>query len=129
MLRDGRNVSTFPAAEVDDHRLAELMTGNRIEHRVTARQLEDRRPLLEIRGATRAGEFEDVTFTPHEGEVLGLIGLLGAGRTELALALFGMSRLDRGELAFAAVTVSLRRIRAPSRRVLPMSRRIGSRAA
>jgi simple sugar transport system ATP-binding protein len=57
VLRDGRNVGTFPAAEVDDHRLAELMTGNRIEHRVTARQLEDRRPLLEIRGATRTGEF------------------------------------------------------------------------
>jgi simple sugar transport system ATP-binding protein len=106
VLRDGRNVGTFPAAEVDDHRLAELMSGNRIEHRVTARQLEDRRPLLEIRGATRAGEFEDVTFTLHEGEVLGLIGLLGAGRTELALALFGMSRLDRGELIVEGRSVS-----------------------
>jgi simple sugar transport system ATP-binding protein len=99
VLRDGRNVGTFPAAEVDDHRLAELMTGNRIEHRITARQLEDRHPILEIRGATRAGEFEDVTFDLRRGEVLGLTGLLGAGRTELALALFGMSRLERGALA------------------------------
>jgi simple sugar transport system ATP-binding protein len=98
VLRDGRNVGTFPAAEVDDHRLAELMTGNRIEHKVTARPLEHRRPVLEARGATRRGEFEDITFALHEGEVLGLIGLLGAGRTELALALFGMSRLDRGGL-------------------------------
>jgi simple sugar transport system ATP-binding protein len=99
VLRDGRNVGTFPAADLDDHRLAELMTGNRIEHKVSARPLEQRRPILEVRGATRIGEFEDVTFTVHEGEVLGLTGLLGAGRTELALALFGMSRLDRGELA------------------------------
>jgi simple sugar transport system ATP-binding protein len=55
-------------------------------------------PTLEVRGATRAGEFEEVSFTLHRGEVLGLIGLLGAGRTELAMALFGMSGLDRGEL-------------------------------
>ena len=54
-LRDGRNVGTFPAAEVDDHRLAELMTGNRIEHRVTARQLEDRRPCLRSAGDARRG--------------------------------------------------------------------------
>ena len=107
VLRDGRNVGTFPPADIDDHRLAELMTGNRIEHRVTARHLEDRRPILELRGATRAGEFEDVTFTLHQGEVLGLTGLLGAGRTELALALFGMSRLDRGALAVDGRAVSL----------------------
>src|SRR5699024_1365331 len=43
--------------------------------------------------------FEDVSLTIHEGEILGLIGLLGAGRTELALALFGMSRLDSGRIA------------------------------
>jgi simple sugar transport system ATP-binding protein len=96
VLRDGRKVGTFPASEVNDHRLAELMTGNRIEHRIVARQFEDRKPIIEVRGIARAGEFEDVSFTLHRGEVLGLTGLLGAGRTELALALFGMSRLDRG---------------------------------
>jgi simple sugar transport system ATP-binding protein len=99
VLRDGRNVGTFPAADVNDHRLAELMTGNRIEHKIAARPIDRRRPVLDVRGATRVGEFEDVTFALHQGEVLGLIGLLGAGRTELALALFGMSRLDRGDLA------------------------------
>ncbi len=98
VLRDGRKVGTFSADEVDDHRLAELMTGNRIEHSIPDHQFADRRPVLEIRGAKRAGEFEDVSFTLHGGEVLGLIGLLGSGRTELALALFGMSRLDRGEV-------------------------------
>src|SRR5262245_22868733 len=73
VLRDGRNVGTFPASEIDDHRLAELMTGHRIEHRLAARHLEDRRAVLEVRGATRVGEFEDVSFTLHQGEVLGLI--------------------------------------------------------
>lgn len=98
VLRDGRLVGTFAASEIDDHRLAELMTGNRIEHKVTARTLGERPAVFEVLGATRAGEFEDVSFTLHAGEVLGVTGLLGAGRTELALALFGMNRLDRGEL-------------------------------
>jgi simple sugar transport system ATP-binding protein len=98
VLRDGQMVGTFAASEIDDHRLAELMTGNRVEHNVTARSLGGRNPVLEVRGASRAGEFEDVSFTLHEGEVLGLTGLLGAGRTELALALFGMNRLEAGEL-------------------------------
>jgi simple sugar transport system ATP-binding protein len=98
VLRDGRKVGTYPAREISNRRLAELMTGESIEQRVAARPLADARPVLEVRGATRAGEFEDVSFTLHAGEILGLIGLLGAGRTELALALFGMSKLDRGEI-------------------------------
>ena len=99
VLRDGRKVGTFPAAEIDDNRLSELMTGESLEHTLSARPTSGRRRVLEVSGASRAGEFEDVSFTIHEGEILGLIGLLGAGRTELALALFGMSRLDSGEIA------------------------------
>jgi simple sugar transport system ATP-binding protein len=107
VLRDGRKVGTFPASEIDNHRLAELMTGSRIEHKVQARQ-ELRRPVLEVRNATRAGEFEDVSFVLHAGEILGLTGLLGAGRTELALALFGMSPLERGAILVDGAPVRLR---------------------
>jgi len=98
VLRDGHKVGTYPANEINEHRLTELMTGESILHEVNARQLEDRRPALEVRGATRTDEFEDVSFTLHAGEILSIIGLLGAGRTELALSLFGMTRLQRGEI-------------------------------
>jgi simple sugar transport system ATP-binding protein len=98
VLRDGRKLGTFPGAEIDDHWLAELMTGERIEHTLSAKPTSGRRRVLEVSGISRAGEFEDISFTLHEGEILGLIGLLGAGRTELALALFGMSKLDGGEV-------------------------------
>lgn len=108
VLRDGRKVGTVPASEIDDQRLAELMTGDRIEHKILARPLEDRRPVLEVRGATRAGEFADISFTLHAGEVLGLTGLLGAGRTELALALFGMTSLERGDVLMDEVPMKLR---------------------
>jgi simple sugar transport system ATP-binding protein len=108
VLRDGRKVGTFPASEIDQHRLAELMTGESIKHAVRGRSLAARRPALEVRDATRAGEFEGVSFTLHQGEVLGLIGLLGAGRTELALALFGMTRLDRGEILVEGTPIPMR---------------------
>ena len=98
VLRDGEKVGTFPGAGIDDRRLAELMTGESIDHKLSARPIAGSKATLEVSGACRAGEFADVSFTVHEGEVLGLIGQLGAGRTELALALFGMSRLDRGEV-------------------------------
>jgi simple sugar transport system ATP-binding protein len=111
VLRDGRKVGTFPAAAIDDNRLSELMTGESIEHTLSARPTSGRRRVLEVNGASRAGEFEDVSFTIHEGEILGLIGLLGAGRTELALTLFGMSRLDSGE-----ISVDGRRLRSSSNR-------------
>ena len=48
-----------------------------------------------MQGLDRAGEYEDVTFDVHAGEILGLTGLLGSGRTELALSLFGMNPPDR----------------------------------
>ena len=108
VLRDGRKVATLPVSEVDDHRLSELMTGSRFEHKVNARRLEDREPVLEARGATRSGEFIDISFTLHAGEVLGLTGLLGAGRTELALALFGMTVLERGAVLIDGIRLLLR---------------------
>jgi rhamnose transport system ATP-binding protein len=54
--------------------------------------------LLEVRGLTRAGEFRDVSFTVRAGEILGLAGLVGAGRTEIARVLFGISRPSGGEV-------------------------------
>lgn len=98
VLRDGRKVGTFAKGEVDARRIGELMTGLAIEHKVTARDTAAAAPLLDVRGLTRAGEYEDASFTLRRGEVLGLTGLLGAGRTELALSLFGMTRPDAGEI-------------------------------
>lgn len=98
VLRDARKVGTYVAKEVDSKRLAELMTGLKIEHKIVARDMTSAKPLLEARGLTRWGEYEEASFTLHAGEILGLTGLLGAGRTELALTLFGMSRPDAGEI-------------------------------
>lgn len=108
VLRDGRKIGTFEADTVDAHRLAFLMTGQRFEYAVKAAPGSGLRPVLEVRGLTRAGDFYDIDLTIGAGEVVGLTGLLGAGRTELALALFGMNPPDAGQITVNGQPVQLR---------------------
>ncbi|MEL7150846.1 MAG: ATP-binding cassette domain-containing protein, partial [Pseudomonadota bacterium] len=68
-------------------------------------------PVLEIQGLTRHGEFQDVSLTIRRGEVLGLTGLIGAGRTELAHALIGMSAPDAGDVRLEGAPVRFASIR------------------
>jgi simple sugar transport system ATP-binding protein len=100
ILRDGRKVGDFPASELDDAKLTYLMTGQRIEY-TPYRVAEDKKaaaPPMEVRGLTRKGQFQDVSFSLWPGEILGLTGLIGSGRTELALALFGLNPPDAGQI-------------------------------
>lgn len=109
VLRDGRRIGTFDAAAVDAARLAELMTGESFTYGVQPPLPAP--PVLEVQGLTRAGDFYDVSLTIGAGEVLGLVGLLGAGRTELALSLFGMNPPDAGTVRLDGSVVDLRRNR------------------
>jgi simple sugar transport system ATP-binding protein len=108
VMRDGRKVGTFPVAEVTERRIASLMTGLDIATGIVARDMTAAPPLLEARNLTRRGQYHDVSFLLRRGEVLGLTGLLGAGRTELALTLFGMTRPDSGRIVIDGREVSLR---------------------
>ena len=98
VMRDGRMVGTFPVGEVDQRRIGHLMTGLEIEHPIVARDMGAAPPLLTVEELSRRGEFADVSLTLRKGEVLGLIGLLGSGRTEVALTLFGMNRAEGGRI-------------------------------
>ncbi|MDQ0394162.1 sugar ABC transporter ATP-binding protein [Labrys monachus] len=108
VMRDGRKVGTWPVGEVDQRRIANLMTGLDIAHEVVARDMDAAPPLLEVRNLTREGEYADVSFTLRRGEVLGITGLLGAGRTELALSLFGMTQPESGTIALEGRQLKLR---------------------
>lgn len=98
VIRDGRKMGTWPASEMDSHRLTELMTGLKLDYALKPPLKQDARTLLEVEDLSRAGQYQNVSFTLREGEVLGLCGLLGSGRTELALSLFGMTRPDSGKI-------------------------------
>jgi simple sugar transport system ATP-binding protein len=98
VLRDGRYVGTFPTEGMTQTRLTELMTGQTFDHDVRAADRSAAPVVLEVRNLTRRGEYEDISLTVRRGEVVGITGRLGAGRTELALSLFGMTRPDAGTI-------------------------------
>jgi simple sugar transport system ATP-binding protein len=106
VMRDGKKVGTFAASDVSAKKIGELMTGRIFEGHVAARDMNAAPPLLEVQHLTRRGEYENISFVLHKGEVLGITGLLGAGRTELALSLFGMTRPDSGTIAVEGRRVS-----------------------
>lgn len=111
VLRDGIKVGTYPSAELDDEKLTMLMTGKKLEYGKyqTAPPLEH--PLLEARHLSKGGNFKDINFRLYAGEILGITGLLGSGRTELALALFGANGADSGEILLDGKPVNIGSIR------------------
>ncbi len=99
VLRDGALVGVFPVEGMTQSRVTELMTGRNFDSAVIASDHDNERVVLSVKRLSRAREFEDISFELRQGETLGITGLLGAGRTELALALFGMHRPQSGEIA------------------------------
>ena len=98
VLRDGRNAGSYPTAGMTQTRLAGIMTGQTFEPAVRARDLSRQKVRLAVEQLSRGREYAAISFRIHSGEILGLCGRLGAGRTELALSLFGMTRPDRGAI-------------------------------
>lgn len=99
VLRDGALVASGPKPEFTLPRLVSLMVGRELEQVFPSRSAAPAaEPLLEVRSLTQPGVVEDISFTLHRGEVLGLAGLMGSGRTELARILFGLDPYRRGEI-------------------------------
>jgi simple sugar transport system ATP-binding protein len=108
VLRDGRLVGVYPTKGMTQAHLSELMTGKMLSHAIVARDHSAAPTLLSVSGLTRRGEYHDVSFSVRRGETVGLTGLLGAGRTELALAIFGMRRPEGGTITVDGVRVNPR---------------------
>ena len=100
VLRDGKKVGTFPSGELDDEKLTHLMTGKKVTYLPFQPLTQAEKPVLEVQNLSKHGNFKDISFKLYPGEILGLTGLLGSGRTELALALFGVNQPDSGEIWF-----------------------------
>ncbi len=101
VLRNGKLVGTEPIANIDRGTLIKMLVGREIDESEAGGgpgPAERPEPLLEVRGLSRKGILENIHFTLHRGEILGVYGLVGAGRTELARALIGADRVDAGEI-------------------------------
>jgi len=103
ILRNGQKVGEGPVSAFDERSIVQAMTGRELaETRFTCPR-EGRRRVLEVTGLGRRDEFREVSFDVAEGEILGITGLLGSGRTELALSLFGLRPHDAGRIAVDGV--------------------------
>jgi len=99
VLRDGRHVATRPAATLSESELVTLMIGRELGEYLP--QSEERRAgkeLLRVEHLSVPGKCRDVSFSLHEGEIVGLAGLVGAGRSELAQAIFGLEKVAGGQV-------------------------------
>ena len=96
VLRDGRWISTDPADALTVETLVRRMVGRDIASMYPKVDATVGPARLEVRGLTRSGVFSDVSFTVHGGEIVALAGLVGAGRTEVTRAVFGIDRPDAG---------------------------------
>jgi simple sugar transport system ATP-binding protein len=108
VLRDGAKVGDFNAREMDDRKLATLMTGKAFAYETDDKDFSRSEVVLSVKNLTRPGHFADVSLDIRAGEILGLTGLLGSGRTEFALSLFGMNPPASGEIRLAGKRLALR---------------------
>lgn len=98
VLRDGKYIVTKPASELNQRTLITLMVGREIDTLFPVSNSPKGDEILSVRKLSRTGSFSDINFAVHAGEVLGLAGLMGAGRTEIARAIFGMDPISSGEI-------------------------------
>jgi ABC-type sugar transport system ATPase subunit len=109
VLRDGRHVDTRPIISLDRAALVEMMIGRRLEEYFPAHvEGKPGEELLRVEGLTSPAGFRDISFHVRAGEVLGFAGLVGAGRSEIAQALFGLDHHAHGRIHVAGQPVTLR---------------------
>ena len=105
VLRDGQLVQQLPIDQLTPDRAVELMVGREVDLYADRQPVQPGPIRVSVAGLSRAGEFRDISFDVHEGEVLGLGGLVGSGRTEIARCLFGITPPDEGAIAVGGETV------------------------
>jgi rhamnose transport system ATP-binding protein len=107
ILRDGRWISTTPRTELTPATAINRMVGREVRELFRRERREPGAVRLSVRGLCREGAFQDVSFDLRAGEVLGFAGLVGARRTDVGLALFGIAPADRGEIELDGTRVTV----------------------
>ena len=108
VLRDGETVHTGPLSELPMDRLIQLMVGREVTSMYEREALAPGEELLRVEGLNRKPLLRDISLTLRAGEIVGLGGLIGAGRTELCRAIFGLDPIDSGEIRVAGRPLRLR---------------------
>ena len=98
VLRDGASIATWNTKEATNDMVVKAMVGRELTEQYPKRKVEIGDTILELKDFTQEGVFENISFKLRRGEILGLVGLVGAGRTETMQALFGITKPDSGEV-------------------------------
>jgi len=98
VLRDGQHIKTMATSEVDKHGLITMMVGREMGQEYPKEVGDIGGTILEVKHLVRNGVLKDISFQVRSGEVFGISGLVGAGRTELARAILGIDKIDSGEV-------------------------------
>lgn len=106
-LRDGSHVDTRDIDDVDHDALVQMMVGREVKNLFPKMEVATGDEALRVVGFSKQKEYENVSLSVRRGEILGLYGLVGAGRTELAKSIFGMTRPDAGQLYLAGSPVTI----------------------
>jgi ribose transport system ATP-binding protein len=108
VLRDGQLVATMPTADLDTLELIRMMVGRDLASHDPKKPATIGKEILRVEGLSRRGVFEDVGFSACAGEIIGLAGLVGAGRTEVVRGIFGADPLDAGRVLIEGEEVSIK---------------------
>jgi ABC-type sugar transport system ATPase subunit len=109
VMRDGRIVDTLPVSELDEDKLVRLMVGREISNLYPKPEVEIGDVLLRATGVSRGDKLKSCSFEVRAGEILGFAGLVGAGRTELARAVFGADRVDGGSVELEGSALKIKK--------------------
>ena len=108
VLRDGRLVGTAPASELNPSKLITMMVGRELADVFPVRHSPSDEILLEVSGLTREPAYRDISFKVRRGEVVALAGLMGAGRTEVVSAIYGLQPASEGQICLKGKPLSIR---------------------
>lgn len=110
ILRDGKKMITAKASDITLDEMINIMVGGTLTERYPKEYANIGEPLLEVKGLNRKGVLHNINFKVHRGEILGLTGLLGAGRTEVVRAIFGADSIDSGEIFVEGKRVRIKKV-------------------
>lgn len=107
VLKDGQWVDTMPVSQVNEDKLISMMVGRNIKDIYAIKHHDTSEVVLEVRGLTKEPRFRNISFELHKGEILGMFGLVGSGRTDVVRCIFGADRPDEGEIFINGIKRSI----------------------
>ncbi len=110
ILRDGKLIDTRSVEDITEEEVISLMVGRELGQHFPKEKVEIGKSLLEVNNLSKTGEFADINFYVKEGEIVGFAGLVGAGRTEVMRAVFGLDKFDTGSIKIDNKNINIKNV-------------------